>query len=524
MSTVMKNIFFLILVGIFLSGMANGEIEPKTTDQLNWELMQRCKEFTDEEKIAELLSAGAEAQYQDGQGHTPLHFLAGFFRSPKEGESGGDYIDAAEILIKAGAKINAVDEDSVTPLVMATRTKHFEMANFLVDAGADPTIIPADDRSALHWAAEASETEFCRKLIAAGADPCLVDEDGYSPLAMVASGLLYTEDSQACETLELLLQYDQNIFVMPNTGLHPIHYSAAYGEIEFTKILLALGASLDEPTLNGYLPIQLAARNEYKKIIPLLTTETNQPDLWVAYYLDDRELFHRLIAEGADVDQVYDLGRTMMYHAAWDGNSDWVNLFLEAGANFNAAEEGGTTALYISCAREKKVIVKLLLENGANPNIASDKLLTPLHIAAIKDFDQIIAMLLNAGARPNVFNDEGATPLHWAAEYHCDASVKQLILGGADLNVRNNDGETPFFLACIYPPHPPDLSTSKLLLRWSANPCIPDNDGRLPWYVYRLLKEEDYQYFGENEEEIKAAIAIYNERLQPIIDIVGGCE
>ena len=514
---------FILVLSLGFPGIGYADDEPKTTEQLNYELMQQCKEFTDEDKIADLLSAGAEAQYQDRNGHTPLHFLVGFFRSPKEGESVGNYIEVAKLLIEAGSSIDAVDYEGVTALVMATRIKHFEMANFLVEAGADPTIIPADGRSVLQHAAQATETDLCRKLIAAGANPCLVDEDGVTPLMMIASGGHFTTDKQACETLELLLEYDQESLLDTDNLEKLINRAAAFGAVEFAKILISHGAKVDVPSSSGFLPIHWAARNKKTEIIPLLTTDKAQPDIWVAYYLDDKELFHKLIAEGADVDQLYDLGRTMLNHAAWGGKSDWAKLFLEAGANINAAGQDGNTALYISCATEKEEVVKILLAKGADPNIASDKLLTPLHIAAINDFDQIIAMLLNAGAKPNVFNDEGDTPLHWAAKHHCDASVKQLILGGADLNVRNDEGKTPFYLACIYPPHPQNLSTSKLLLRWSANPCIPNNDGNLPWYVYRLFKEEDYQYFGENEAEIKEAIAKSNERLMPIIAVAGCC-
>lgn len=78
-------------------------------------------------------------------GWTPLH-LAAFF----------GHIDAAEMLVSAGADLNAISRNSLknTPLHAATAARHVAIALMLLERGADPTIVDAGGCTPLTIASE----------------------------------------------------------------------------------------------------------------------------------------------------------------------------------------------------------------------------------------------------------------------------------------------------------------------------------------------------------------------------------
>lgn len=387
-------------------------------------------------------------------------------------------LEMVTALVEAGAEIDAVGEHGITAMYRAAADKHFGIVDYLVGAGADPTILVKSGMSVLHRVAGSKETELCRKLIAAGAVPDLVAQDGSTPLLYAAAGMYGTNEQQTYDTLRLLLAYDDNLNVAFSNGMYPIHYTASAGYIECAKLLLLHGASIDVRTESGLLPMHLAARGQHKDLVSLLTNDSVQPDIFVAYRLDDKALFKKLVAQGADINQGFYEGHSILTMAAWHGKEDWLDMLLAMGADVNHAGNNGSTALMKACVNRYTGIAEELLEHGADPDQRTFNNMSALHVAAKNNLTEVVRMLLEAGASPNVQIAWGDTPLHWAAKNNDVDSAKELIIGGADLNVQNDKGETPFFLACKG--YTTDLTTACLLLRWSANPCISNNDGDLP--------------------------------------------
>src|SRR5579863_7765802 len=63
-------------------------------------------------------------------------------------------VDCGQVLLKAGAGINAADPNNVTPLVMALINGHYDFAAMLIDQGADPNIADETGRTALYAAVD----------------------------------------------------------------------------------------------------------------------------------------------------------------------------------------------------------------------------------------------------------------------------------------------------------------------------------------------------------------------------------
>lgn len=106
-------------------------------------------------EVQKWLAAGYPVNRFDDLGRTPLHYAV-------EGEHG----DVVDLLLRAGANVNAHDERVIgnTPLGEYAGSCSYDMAQRLIDAGADPTIPGWMRLSALDRAARREKPEGQRVL------------------------------------------------------------------------------------------------------------------------------------------------------------------------------------------------------------------------------------------------------------------------------------------------------------------------------------------------------------------------
>src|SRR5947207_3354419 len=90
------------------------------------------------EIVGQLLAAGADpnatGKYRDT---SPLHYAAdGYITGPSWDSK--RQVKTIQVLLEAGAHINAQDKNGATPLHRAVRTRCADAVRFLLQAGADP--------------------------------------------------------------------------------------------------------------------------------------------------------------------------------------------------------------------------------------------------------------------------------------------------------------------------------------------------------------------------------------------------
>jgi ankyrin repeat protein len=84
-------------------------------------------------RVAELIAAGADLNLQDKEmGLTPLHLAAQEYA-----------VDAARVLLEAGASVDVVNEHGNSPLFVATFNSHGrgELIELLREHGANPDLV-----------------------------------------------------------------------------------------------------------------------------------------------------------------------------------------------------------------------------------------------------------------------------------------------------------------------------------------------------------------------------------------------
>ena len=117
-----------------------------------------------------LIKAGADIEFKtEDLGQTPLILAASNLASAKYNGFDQDVIKTIRFLVRAGANVNAQDNDGWTALVGAANAGNIEATKILIKAGANVNAQDHDGNTTLSIAREAGSTEIVKLLIEAGA-------------------------------------------------------------------------------------------------------------------------------------------------------------------------------------------------------------------------------------------------------------------------------------------------------------------------------------------------------------------
>jgi len=264
-------------------------------------------------------------------------------------------IEAAGVLLDAGASLNETLPDGTSALVVAIHNAHYEMASFLLDRGADPNAA-GQGWTALHQllrtrnlnigffphpepTGRISGVDLGKKLIAKGANV------------------------NARVTRSITDGY-RNFWTQ--SGATPLLMAAKGADAEMMRVLAAAGA---DPTLTntaGTTPLMAAAGVEMFN--PNEDSGTNEEAL---------EAVKVALDLGNDVNQANKQGETPLHGAAWRGANEIVQLLVDRGARLDVKTRRGLTPLQIANGEEEgrvaninvrpwtvELLVKLMRDRG----------------------------------------------------------------------------------------------------------------------------------------------------------------
>lgn len=75
------------------------------------------------------------------------------------------HLGCVHVLIQAGAQVDMMDKNQLTPLMLAAIEGRTDIVRYLVRVGADVTLKGEDGMTALHMAAKSGHLDACRIIL-----------------------------------------------------------------------------------------------------------------------------------------------------------------------------------------------------------------------------------------------------------------------------------------------------------------------------------------------------------------------
>ncbi|XP_055524188.1 26S proteasome non-ATPase regulatory subunit 10-like [Wyeomyia smithii] len=141
-----------------------------------------------------------------------------------------------ELLKKAPEQLDAEDDTSATPLVLATLGGHLSTVRFLVSKGASVNHRNWQGHSSLQYACSKGHFEIVKYLLEQGADVNVVDKRNDTPLHRVVS-------QGRLEILKYLLEHGASVNVQNAEGNTPLHLACEDEQNGCALLLVEHGAS-----------------------------------------------------------------------------------------------------------------------------------------------------------------------------------------------------------------------------------------------------------------------------------------
>ncbi|CAG9789801.1 unnamed protein product [Diatraea saccharalis] len=219
-----------------------------------------------------------------------------------------------ELLVSAGAGVNAADLWRFTPLHEAAAKGKADIVRLLLKHGADPTrrnrdgltplqLVRTGDSdtadalrgdAALLDAAKRGDAPRARSMCTLIVDSCHVTFSGYNNL----------------EVAEALLEAGAAVSARDKGGLVPLHNAASYGHLELAALLLRAGTPPNAADRWGFTPLHEAAHKARTQLCALLLAHGADP------YLKNQEGQTALeLAGAADVRSLLQDAMTGAAHA-----------------------------------------------------------------------------------------------------------------------------------------------------------------------------------------------------------------
>jgi ankyrin repeat protein len=195
--------------------------------------------------------------------------------------------------------------------------------------------------------------------------------------------------------------------------------------------------------------IEIIKPNDFLKLFPNLNHSDTKGNTLVNYIsqevrsTNEVEKIKLLIQMGANINQTNLEGIPPLISALTSNYAvrspieDAVVALVNAGANPNVhipinnsnslEKKSLKTALHITSASYSSRVVKILLQHGANPNSIDLNGNTPLHEAVFNRDIDVAKFLIDKGANVNKKNKEGNTPLDLSYDKYANPMIAQLL-------------------------------------------------------------------------------------------------
>ncbi|KAJ7444183.1 ankyrin repeat domain-containing protein [Mycena latifolia] len=313
-----------------------------------------------------------------GQGIAPEDMVAALCAASSNG-----HIHPVQLLIDAGAKVNAQDDYYGHPLAAASKNGHEPVVQLLIKKGADVNAQGRQYGNALQAASMDGHKSVVQLLIEKGADVNAQGGD-YGNALQAASNAGHTS------VVHLLIEQGANSVV---------------------QLLMEKGVDVNTQGRDYGNALQAALENGHESVVQLL------------------------IEKGADVNAQGGHFRNALQAASWNGHESVVRLLIEKGADVNAQGGYYGNSLQAASAEGRLSVVQLLIEKGADVNAQGGYFGNALQPASEEGHESVVRLLIEKGADVNAQGGPYGNALQAASRNGHDSVVQLLIDHGAKASV-----------------------------------------------------------------------------------------
>jgi ankyrin repeat protein len=247
-------------------------------------------------------------------------------------------LPCAQLLLKAGADVNLADPDKVPPLEIALLNLHWDMAKLLIGQGADIHGWDEWGQTPLYVAVDMNTVPAS----AHGDQPSNDQTQGIDVITLLLNrGANANAQLMVAPPLRNAVM-DRNSDQMITTGFTPLLRATRGADIPAMKLLLAHGALVNLPNVDGVTPFLAAAG-----------AGRNMPATRGRFRTEAQaiETAKLLQAAGANVNAATSSGETALHSAALRGWSDMVTYLAQNGVKLDAEARSGLTPLDYAMGR-----------------------------------------------------------------------------------------------------------------------------------------------------------------------------
>lgn len=400
-------------------------------------------------RVREVLMQRPDANVEQVDGMTALHWAAYH-----------DNVEAAKLLLSAGANAKAENRYGVAPLSLACTNGNAELVRLLLAAKADPNTALRGGETALMTAARTGRVGPVQALLDAGAKVDSKDRKGQTALMWAAA-------EGHADVVELLIKSGADARVRLKSGFTPLLFAAREGRIEVVRTLLKVGVDANESTetekgggrapVNGTSAMLLAVENAHFELAVVLLKAGADPNdqrsgftplhalTWVrkpnrgdsddgqpppdgSGNVTSLQFVRELVAHGADVNtqlrkgdsgrgKLSLVGATPFLMASKTADVPYLRLLAELKADPLLANKDGCTPLMAAAGigtlapteeagtePEALAAVEYLIGLGNDVNTVDKNGETAMHGAAYKSLPKMVQLLAKKGAKIEIWN------------------------------------------------------------------------------------------------------------------------
>lgn len=254
----------------------------------------------------------------------------------------GRHLDAARMLLEAGAQPEKANVDGSLPLVGIAIFDMADAMQLLLDHGAPVDQKDSKGLTALRNAAITGNEAALKLLLACGTHAHQVDDMGRTVLFDAVS-------RRRPSIVNMLLDHGLYIDHRHRSGSTVLGNVAQWGTVEMAQILLARGADQKRADCMSRIPLMIAAEYGNVAVLELLLPGARQ-------LLDSKDTW----------------GNIALHLAAEEGRDAAVKTLIESGANFRLTNTDGNTALALA-ARKQHIQTMAVLLNAEQDLIEATK-------------------------------------------------------------------------------------------------------------------------------------------------------